>query len=396
VVEQLIDWDNVPEDPMYVLTFPQKGMLRPHHFDTIAELVRRNASKAEITEAANRIRWQLSPHPSSQMGKNVPVFDGERLGGVQHKYRETVLFFPSQGQTCHAYCSFCFRWPQFIGIDELRLASRDIDNLIRYVTKHKEVTDILFTGGDPLVMKSSLVAGYIDRILEADPENIRTIRFGTKSLSYWPFRFTTDEDAPELLDAFRRITESGRHLAFMAHFNHPRELSTPAVREAISKIRETGAEIRTQSPLLRHINDDPAIWADMWNEQARLGCVPYYMFLVRDTGAQHYFNVPLVRASEIFSDAYKGVSGIARTVRGPSMSADPGKVQVLGVTEVYGKKVIALNMIQGRNPEWVLRPFFAKYDEDAIWLNELRPAFGGENFFFEEEEILRRQLVFFG
>ncbi|MGD8207449.1 MAG: lysine 2,3-aminomutase, partial [Thiohalocapsa sp.] len=184
---------------------------------------------------------------------------------------------------------------------------------------------------------------------------------------------------------FRRVVDGGKHLAIMAHFNHPRELEPPVVRAAIRRLRATGAEIRTQSPLLRHINDDPAAWAELWNRQVDLGCIPYYLFVARNTGAQHYFAVPLVRAWEIFREAYREVSGLCRTVRGPSMSANPGKVQVLGVTEVAGEPVIELRFIQGRNPDWVHRPFFARYDDEAIWLNELRPAFGERRFFFEDE-----------
>ena len=162
------------------------------------------------------------------------------------------------------------------------------------------------------------------------------------------------------------------------------ELSTGAVREAIRAVRGTGAQIRTQSPLLRHINDDPEMWARMWHKQVQMGCIPYYMFAVRDTGAQHYFGVPLVRAHHIFREAYKKVSGLGRTVRGPSMSATPGKVQIDGTPTINGKKVMQLRFLQGRNPDWVQRPFFAEYDEDAIWLDDLKPAFG-ERFFFEQE-----------
>ena len=122
----------------------------------------------------------------------------------------------------------------------------------------------------------------------------------------------------------------------------------------------------------------------MWKRQVKLGCIPYYMFLARDTGAQDYFAVPLVRAWEIFREAYQRVSGLCRTARGPSMSANPGKVQVLGVSEVMGERVLQLRFIQGRNPDWVHRPFFAKYDEQATWLSELKPFFG-KSFFFEEE-----------
>ena len=110
VVEQLINWDNIPNDPMYVLTFPQRGMLRPEHFAKMETTLKNSSDKKEIAEVANEIRLQLNPHPAGQMELNVPTLkDGTKLYGMQHKYNETCLFFPSQSQTCHAYCSFCFR-----------------------------------------------------------------------------------------------------------------------------------------------------------------------------------------------------------------------------------------------------------------------------------------------
>jgi L-lysine 2,3-aminomutase len=262
---------------------------------------------------------------------------------------------------------------------------REAELLVQYLRVHPEVSDVLFTGGDPMIMRTASLERYILPLLEARPPNLRAIRIGTNALTYWPYRFLTDEDANELLDLFRRIMASGLHLAIMAQFNHPRGLGTGVVKAAIARIRKTGAEIRTQSPLMRNINDSAEVWADMWRQQVQLGCIPYYMFVARDTGAQHYFGVPLVRAAEIFTKAHNSVSGLARTVRGPSMSADPGKVQVLGVTEIAGEKVIALRMLQSRNPDWAMRLFFAEYDEQAIWLSDLRPAFGEKRFFFEAE-----------
>ena len=383
VIEQLIDWNNTQNDSIFALTFPQKGMLKSEHFDQMAEVMKRGDRK-EIQETANTIRLQLNPHPAGQMELNVPTLkDGTKLYGMQHKYNETVLFFPSQGQTCHAYCTFCFRWPQFVGMDEMKFAMQEGEALAQYVKEHPEISDILFTGGDPMIMKASLFAAYIDKLLDADLPNLKTIRIGTKALSYWPYKVLTDKDADETLDTFRRIVSKGKHLAVMAHFNHLVELKTGSVKQAIKKMRETGAQIRTQSPLLTHINDDANMWAQMWQKQVDLGCIPYYMFVVRDTGAQHYFGVPLVRAHEIFKNAIKQVSGLARTVRGPSMSATPGKVQIDGVAQVNDQKVMVFRMLQGRDPEWVNKPFFAKYDENAIWLDDLKPAFE-EKFFFED------------
>ena len=385
VVEQLIEWDNVPNDPMYVLTFPQKGMLIPEHYDKMASTLRSGADKKEIARVANDIRLQLNPHPAGQMELNVPQLkDGTKLYGMQHKYDETCLFFPSQSQTCHAYCTFCFRWPQFVGMDEMKFAMREGEQLVQYLKEHPEISDVLFTGGDPMIMKASMFSVYTDALLDAKLPNLKTIRIGTKAVSYWPYKFLTDSDADETLKNFEKIVKSGTHLAIMAHFNHLAELSTDPIKEAIKRIRNTGAQIRTQSPLLAHINDDANMWAEMWQKQVSLGCIPYYMFVVRDTGAQQYFGVPLVKAEKIFRTAFRKVSGLARTVRGPSMSATPGKVHVLGVSEINGQKVMALQLLQGRESEWVGVPFFAKYDENAIWLDDLKPAFG-ERFFFEDE-----------
>ncbi|MDP3125804.1 MAG: lysine 2,3-aminomutase [Thiobacillus sp.] len=385
VVDNLIDWEQAPADPLFVLTFPQRDMLLPQHYDEMATLLKSGADNATLKAAANQIRLQLNPHPAGQTSHNIPSLEGDPLDGMQHKYRETVLFFPSQGQTCHAYCSFCFRWPQFVGLSDLKFASREVDRLIDYLKAHPQVTDVLFTGGDPLIMSARNLAQYIEPLLEADLPSLRHIRIGTKALSFWPYRFLSDDDAGDLLALFRKIGESGKHFALMAHFNHPRELAPEPVRRAIAQIRQTGAVIRTQSPLLRHINDDPALWAEMWDRQVDLGCVPYYMFIARDTGAQHYFSVPLVRAWEIFREAYQRVSGLGRTVRGPSMSANPGKVQVLGVCEIRGEKVIQMRFLQGRNPDWIHRPFFARYDKHATWLGDLKPAFGEDRFFYQDE-----------
>lgn len=385
VVNSLIDWNNVPHDPIFVLNFPQKDMLKPQHYRLMASVLKNKAGKNDVQATANKIRLDLNPNPAGQMEHNVPhLSDGRKLHGMQHKYKETVLFFPSQGQTCHAYCSFCFRWPQFVGIEEIKFAMHEIDLLIQYLKEHPEVTDVLFTGGDPMIMKARIFSEYIKPLLDAKLPNLSTIRIGTKALSYWPYKFLTDDDAEEMLSLFRKITDDGIHLSIMAHFNHPVELSTPAVEYAINKIRKTGAQIRAQSPILAHINDSPEVWTDMWQKQVSLGCIPYYMFVVRDTGAQHFFGVPLVAAQEIFSDAYQNVSGLARTVRGPIMSSNPGKIEVLGITHVGNRKAIALRFLQGRNPKWVQKPFLAKYDDKAIWIDDLKPFVGGE-FFFESE-----------
>ncbi|WP_344921847.1 lysine 2,3-aminomutase [Streptosporangium oxazolinicum] len=383
VVDQLIDWSAVPEDPIYRLVFPQEDMLPEADVTGLAGLLEAGAGNAEIQAAANRIRMRLNPHPAGQLDLNVPRVGREPVPGMQHKYPETVLFFPRQGQTCHAYCTYCFRWAQFIGEPDLKFASDDVDALVRYLKDHPEVTSVLFTGGDPMIMGEPVLRRYLEPLL--DIEQLESIRIGTKSLAYWPQRFVSDPDSDDTLRLFASVVDAGKNLAFMAHFSHPRELDLPIVEAAVARITATGAVVRTQAPLIRSINDDPGTWSSMWRRQLTMGMIPYYMFVERDTGPQDYFAVPLARAYEIFRDAYASVSGLCRTVRGPSMSATPGKVCLDGVAEVAGQKVFVLHLIQARDPELVGRPFFARYDPDAVWLTDLRPAFA-DRFPFESFE----------
>ena len=385
VVHELIDWDRVPDDPIFRLTFVQRGMLDDADYARIASLIRRGASKAEIREAADEVRMRLNPHPAGQQTHNVPKLDGRRLPGMQHKYRETVLFFPSQGQTCHAYCTFCFRWAQFVGLDGLKFEARETADLVAYLRAHPEVTDVLVTGGDPLVMRTKALTRYLEPLLAPEFAHVN-LRIGTKSVAYWPQRFVTDPDADDLLRLLERFADAGRHVALMGHYNHPRELQTTVAGQAVARIRSTGAQIRIQSPLIRGINDEAEAWADLWRTAVKLGCVPYYMFVERDTGPKNYFEVPLARAHEIFNDAYRQVSGLGRTVRGPSMSTFFGKIAVDGVCEVAGERVFVLHFVQARETDWVGRPFFAKFDPRASWIDDLEPAFGETSFFFERTQ----------
>ena len=382
VVESLIDWSRAPDDPMYRLTFPQPEMLQRADLERMVALLRRGAPSSEVDASAREIQARLNPHPAGQQELNVPRLPGGRaLPGAQHKYAETVLFFPSQGQTCHAYCSYCFRWAQFVGLEDLRFASRETEPLTEYLTANPGVTNVLLTGGDPMIMRTKLLRRYIEPLLAV--ESLQSVRIGTKAPAYWPQRFVTDRDADDLLRLFEDVRAAGKHVAVMAHYTHPAELSTDIAQRALARIRSAGAVVRTQSPLLRGINDQADTWAELWRTQVRHGAIPYYMFVERDTGARHYFEVPLARALEVYNGAIRQSSGLGRTARGPSMSATPGKVLIDGVAEVHGERVFVLKFLQARDPAWVGRPFFARFDPSATWLRDLEPAFDAREFFFE-------------
>jgi len=365
VLSELIDWSDYRNDPIYRLTFPQIGMLSGEHLD----LLNRVKSPEEKKQIINMIHHQCNPHPSGQR-ENIPCIGERTFKGIQHKYKETVLFFPAQGQTCHSYCTYCFRWAQFVNMEDIKFKSRNHQNLFDYLAFKRGVTDILFTGGDPLFMPNKTLFSYLNVILEPELNHVKNVRIGTKALSFYPQRFY-GEHGEQLIKKLKLMIKRDKNVTIMAHFSHPRELETKHVIKAIKILRENGIVIRTQAPLIKGINDNADTWKEMWNKQVQMGMIPYYMFIERDTGAHHYFSVSLARAYRLFTDAYSKISGLAKTVRGPSMSTNPGKILINGIVELNGELRFSLKFIQARNPDLINKIFYAKFDETSTWIDEL-------------------------
>ncbi|MGM1428280.1 KamA family radical SAM protein [Sphingobacterium lactis] len=383
VLDNLIDWENGIDDPIFRLNFPHKEMLTENDYDRL-KWGRKNLSQAELSKLVNEIRLTLNPHPAGQTSFNVPFENGVKLEGLQHKYKNTVLYFPSHSQTCHAYCTFCFRWPQFVSNADLKFQSKELDSLVRYLNNNPQITDVLLTGGDPMVMGPKILARYIDTLIEV--KSLRNVRIGTKSLAFWPYKFTAaDDGCKEVLEILRKVTTSGKHLAIMAHFNHPAELKSDVLMEAIENLRAIGAEIRTQAPLLRTINNHSDTWAEMWDRQVQLGLIPYYMFLPRDTGAQHYFAEDLSTSLQIYRTAVQKLSGICRTAKGPVMSTLHGKVELLDIED----DVFYLRFLQHRDTRLTYKVFKGQASiANPKWLSDLAPMNSADQHYFEMEECI--------
>ncbi|WP_326952347.1 KamA family radical SAM protein [Amycolatopsis sp. NBC_01286] len=371
VVDQLIDWDRAPSDGMYRLVFPHRDMLEAADFAAV-ESAMRTESRAGLRAVADSVRDRLNPHPGDQITLNVPGEDGQSWG-LQHKYRETLLVFPRHGQTCHSYCGYCFRWAQFVDRPDLRQAVSGPEVMTDYLRGHPEIVDVLLTGGDPLVMRTELIRQYLEPLLRPEHDHVQTVRIGTKAISFWPHRLLAGGDADELLRLLERMVLAGKHVALMLHLSHPAELSTDAARDALRRLSATGAVLRSQAPVVRHVNDDAHTWAQLWQSQVRHGVVPYYMFVERDTGARRYFGLPIARALETYQGAVRALSGLGRTARGPVMSTSPGKVAVDGITQLHEGPAFALRFLQARDPDLVGRPFHAVFDPRAQWWDELTP-----------------------
>jgi L-lysine 2,3-aminomutase len=108
VVDELINWNRVPDDPIFTLTFPRREMLTDTHYAMMKQAMDTGCSKDEIKKVANSIRKELNPHPAGQLEHNVPMIENHKLTGMQHKYRETVLFFQVRDKPVMPIAVFVF------------------------------------------------------------------------------------------------------------------------------------------------------------------------------------------------------------------------------------------------------------------------------------------------
>ncbi len=319
----LIDWDD-PDDPIRRIIVPDPGELDPWgRFDPSAE--------ARITVAR----------------------------GVQHKYRHTVLLLCNEA--CGGYCRYCFRKRLFRkGNEEV---AHDVSEGITYIAEHPEVTNVLLTGGDPLHLSTSRLATILDALAEIS--HVGIIRIGTRMPAFDPFRIR-DDDA--LLEVIRRVSTPHRRVHVIAHFDHPRELAEPAV-EAVAALLDAGAVCANQCPLIRGVNDDAAVLAELFRHLSFIGCPPYYVFQCRPTVGNRPYAVPIVEGFRTFDRARTDVSGLASRAR-YVMSHETGKVQVLAVDDghIYARYHRAL--VAGLEGRFLVY----RRDDDAFWLDDLEPA----------------------
>ena len=187
---------------------------------------------------------------------------------------------------------------------------------------------MLLTGGDPLLMSTRRLIEIFEAIREFD--HVKIIRIGSKIPAFDPWRVQNDQ---ALLAAFRKYSTPGQRIYLMAHFDHPRELTGPAV-EGIDACLRNGVVCVNQCPLIKGINDDPATLAELYAKLSYMGCPPYYLFQGRPTAGNEPYEVPIVRGWEIFQEALRQGSGLAKRAR-YCMSHETGKVEILAVDDAF-------------------------------------------------------------
>lgn len=284
----LIDWDD-PDDPIRRIVIPQVRELK--HWGRL--------------------------DPSDEKAYTI-------MPGLEHKYNSTVLLLLSN--VCDGICRYCFRKRVFIEPESECL--RDIPAAMKYIEQHREISNVLLTGGDPLVLATSKLDRIIGHLREI--EHVQIIRIGTKIPAFNPYRILQD---PALLEMIERHSTDSKRIYVMTHFIHPRELTDLAV-EAVGLLQRAGAVVANQAPLIRGVNAEPTVLAELLARLSFIGAVPYYIFQCRPALGNKAYTVPIERGYEIVEQAKAQVSGLAKRIRFV-MSHSSGKIEVLGKTQDF-------------------------------------------------------------
>lgn len=317
---KLIDWDD-PQDPIRNLIIPNQ--------DELKDWGKLDASNEEAVTV-------------------VP--------GVQHKYTDTVLLLCNE--VCGAYCRYCFRKRLFM--DDNDEVTNDISAGLEYIRNHPEVTNVLLTGGDPLLMSTRRLTDIFRKLREIP--HVKIIRIGSKMPAFDPYRVLND---PELHQAFRDFSTPEKRIYLMAHFDHPRELTDVAV-QGIDTFIQNGVICINQCPLIRGVNDDASVLAELYSKLSYIGCTPYYLFQGRPTEGNEPFELPIVEGIKIFQKAISQGSGLSRRIKF-SMSHESGKIEILG----FDDRHIYLRYHQAKNEEDLGRFIVCKRDDEAYWFDQL-------------------------
>ena len=245
-----------------------------------------------------------------------------KVHGLEHKYTSTALLLVNE--VCAAYCRFCFRKRLFM--NENDEVTKDISQGLEYIKNNKEINNVLLTGGDPLILSTSKLEPIIQQLREID--HVKIIRIGTKVPAFNPFRIIND---PSLLEMFRKYSTAQKKIYIMAHFNHPRELTSQAI-EGLNALMDSGVTLVNQTPMVKGVNDDPDVLAELFSKLSFIGVPPYYVFLCRPTLGNEAYSVPVEKGYEIFEKSRIRCSGLAKRAR-LVMSHESGKIEVVGMTD---------------------------------------------------------------
>ena len=290
--------------------------------------------------------------------------------GVQHKYRHTALIILTD--VCAGLCRYCFRkrlfWEDANEVSrdlnfKMPEVAHDIEPALQYIREHREITNVLLTGGDSLMASTKRLAYVLGELREMP--HIGVIRLGSRVPVFYPNRVLDD---PDLIRILRSVSTNQRRVYLVTHFDHPQEITGDSVA-CLAEFVNNGIPVLNQHPILAGVNDDPNVLVELYRELTAIGVATYYLFMVRPTLGNHAFQVPITRAYNVLEKAKRKLSGIEKRLR-LVMSHATGKISVMAVDDDF----IYLKYHRARETTTEGRLTVYHRDDEARWLDDLVPA----------------------
>ncbi|MDR2479936.1 MAG: KamA family radical SAM protein [Treponema sp.] len=311
------------EEKSYIEKIQQQGLLPfgvTPHFASLAR-----------PERDDPIRRQFLPDPRE--AASDPFALDDPLGadhyraapGLIHQYRDRVLLLAGRG--CAGYCRHCFRRVWLASVPACT-SGGDLAAALAYLAAHAEIREALVSGGDPLVADNERLTRLFAALREARPGLL--LRVCTRIPITAPARL--DEAA---IGLFRRF----RPLRLSVHINHPRELSGES-RERLASCVDAGIPVHVQTVLLRGINDDAALLADLFRACLDAGLSPYYLFQLDLAPGTAHFRLPLKQGLAVYAELGKLISGMGLPVYALDLPGGGGKIR-LHENVIAGEKITA-------------------------------------------------------
>lgn len=241
-----------------------------------------------IQEPKDPIGRQVVPDPmelEDEEGSPDPLAE-ESFSPVPyliHRYPDRVVLLASS--ECAIHCRFCNRRRR-VGRKKAP-GPQDLEPALQYVRAHREVRDVLISGGDPLLLEDAHLEGILSALRGI--AHVQILRIGTRVPSALPYRIN---------HALCRMLRRHHPLYMSLHFNHPRELTSEA-RRACAMLADSGIPLGSQTVLLRGVNDDPAVIAELMRALVSARVRPYYLFQLDPVKGSAHLRTPVEKGIQI-------------------------------------------------------------------------------------------------
>lgn len=214
---------------------------------------------------------------------------------ITHRYPDRVLFLTTS--QCGMYCRFCTR-KRKVG-DSSKISMRELESAFQYIEEHKEIRDVIMSGGDPLMLTDAMLEKILKR-LRSIP-HVEIIRIGTRMPVVLPHRIT---------QKLVRMLKKYHPIYVNTHFNHPWEI-TPESKRACELLADAGIPIGNQTVLMRGVNDNPEVIKELFRKLLLMRVRPYYLYQADLTKGANHFRTPVKVGLEIMDKLRGHTSGLA-------------------------------------------------------------------------------------